>query len=184
MVLLIASQRLSVASWTARAREGLALGIAKARLIAKDMTIVPTELDLRHNFSGLDPSKAIAEACVGPELHKCAPVEMAKLYHPIAVKSVLWDRNSILWKCGQVHPLKKKATSRKRTEYRDVRLEDPAAKAMGSLNRPHLLPIVEAATPDTQYGSGLHGGGAEATYLTGLCGCGRLSRPHRDLLVC
>ena len=142
-----------------RARLGLSSGIAKARGIITDALIVPGELDLRRTFARMNLAKTIGEACIGPELCKCALAEMARLYHPVAVKAVLWLRSPILWKCGQVHPLKKKATSRRLPEFRDIRLEDPGSKAMGTLSRPHLLPIAEAATPNTQYGSGLHGGG-------------------------
>ena len=117
------------------ARCGLPEDVAKARLIPKDPSLVPSEIDLRRAFAASNPAKALGESCLGPELYKCAPVEMAMLHHPLLVKAHLWVRCPISWKGGQVMPLKKLPTASKVSQFRDIRLEDPPAKKHGGLLR-------------------------------------------------
>ena len=57
----------------------------------------------------------------------------------------------------------KKSGASKTADFRDIRLEDPAAKARGAWDRAGLLPLGEQIMLDTQYGSGLHSGGAEVS---------------------
>ena len=100
------------------------------------------ELDLCRRFAGLAPFKGIGESKTGSELWKFAAAAMAKLYHPLYMKTVTWIMEPVRWKLGQACPVKKRPNPTSVTHSRDVRLEDPAAKVHGAGLRPLILPCI------------------------------------------
>ena len=64
------------------------------------------------------------------------------------------------------HPIPKKAVVAAVKDERDVRLENTPEKKLGTWLRTASMPAVTSATSETQFGSGLHGGSTEVTFIS------------------
>ena len=63
------------------------------------------------------------------------------------------------------HPLDKKPNATSVKGKRDVRLEDPPSKKLGSWLRQAALPVIKGAVADSQYASGLNQGSTELAFM-------------------
>ena len=126
---------------------------------------MPAVSDLKILFAGMNPWKAISESRIGPDLFAAAPGVLADLYHPLYVKAALSCDSSATWKLGQSMHLENVAGASRVTQFRDIRLEDPPSKVWGAWERKWLIEPVNNMTCESQWGSGLHGGSTEITYL-------------------
>ena len=102
----------------------------------------------------MKPSKAIRESGCGPDLFQAAPSQFARLYHPLFVKSVVFNRLGTPCNIGMTHPLAKRPLPTCVNHMRDVRLEDPPIKKLGSWIRQAARLVIESSVADTQFGSG------------------------------
>jgi len=133
--------------------------------IVKDAALVPPETAVRTMFSSLNGSKALSESGCGPDLYKVAARQLAALYHPLYVKSVSLTRLGATWELGMAHPLDKKPNATGVRQKRDIRLECPPQKKLGSWLRRAAMPSAAKAVRETQFGSGLNNGSTEMAYL-------------------
>ena len=160
-----ASNRTSFEAAVARDRQTLGGHMHASVNVVKDASLVPPETAVRMMYSTLNGSKALSESGCGPDLYKVAAKQLAALFHPLYVKSVALTRLGSTWKLGMAHPLDKKPHATAVRQKRDIRLECPPQKKLGSWLRRAALPSAEKAVCDTQYGSGLNNGSTEVAYL-------------------
>ena len=146
-------------------RKLLGAHLVHGKTIEKDVSLMPADVDIRRLLATTSGYKAIAERGNGPDLFRAAPAQPASLFHPLLVKFVLLMRLGAPWKLGMSHPLAKKACVAAVDHNRDIRLEDPPPKKLGTRLRHLVNPLVERASAKTQFGSGLNGGSTEMTYL-------------------
>ena len=78
---------------------------------------------------------------------------MTALYHPLYVKSIAQIRVGTAWKVGMAHPLDKKPNPTGVKQKRDIRLEDPPQKKLGSWLRKAAMPAIVKTVKTSQYGS-------------------------------
>eukprot|EP00959_Pyramimonas_sp_CCMP1952_P360680 7554071-Pyramimonas_sp.AAC.1 len=79
------------------------------------------------------PLIGISEDCNGSELFKAAPLECARLFHPLVFKSVLAVQPPLQWKGGHLFELyKDKGAMTDIPSYRDVTICEAASKSLPS----------------------------------------------------
>ena len=64
--------------------------------VVRHLESVPSIQVITRSHAAVDPSNAFGELCVGPEVNKCFSTSIARLLHPVHVKSCILslDRSS------------------------------------------------------------------------------------------
>jgi len=113
-----------------------------------------------------DIIKAVSEDCLGAELGKAAPLQVAKLLQPLIVKMFETSWLSTFIRGGHLFALPKGTASQSKTEaYRDVLISDFVAKAFGGEVRDKVHGHALQTIVNTQYGSGFNGGAIDIATL-------------------
>ena len=94
-----------------------------------------------------NPTKALGEDLIGPEVYPSWPHEMARLIHPVAVKALWWGVPPAQWLGGMLHELfKGKGSTVECDNFRDVTLQVASGKWYGAHLRSHMRdPMSRAA---------------------------------------
>ena len=104
----------------------------------------------------------------GPgECFRAAPVQLARAWHPLAVKAVVTLRPPLQYRGGHlVELLKPNGPPQLCGSYRDVTLSDVGCKIVAKTLRPAYVRETMSGTPAAQMGSGLHCGATDTAHLT------------------
>ena len=128
----------------------------------------PRVTDLESAFSKKSKGKAFGEGRLAAELFKRFPRDMAKVYFPLAFKSYARLLPPLQWRGGMaVFLFKGKGDPAIPNAYREVILADDCGKALASVIRTRVFPLLSKVASPTQYGSGLSGG--ETTFAHLAC---------------
>ena len=72
------------------------------RHIVRSVDQIPSMKQITIAHAHLNGSKGHGAANVGPEVHKCLPLAMALLTHPLHVKAVVYIERPLQWRGGQL----------------------------------------------------------------------------------
>ena len=134
--------------------------------IVKIVEAIPTKQYTVMRHAAAKAGAGVGEALVAPEVHKAWPLEMARLTHPIHVKSTVFISRPIQYRGGQLMELWKKKGSRSlMSSQRDVTLCDEDSKVLGGHNRSSVMPVVRSIVSPTAMGSGLNDGACDTAHL-------------------
>ena len=118
-----------------------------------DSQLVPSLFEMERLYASICRGKAAGVDSIPPEAFAAAPQAMARLYHPIIVKSVLRFEEPLAWKGGSCIELYKgKGPFLDCKSYRDVLVSDISGKAYHKAIRHRVLPHLETVALDTQCG--------------------------------
>ena len=80
--------------------------IPKLRRTIKDISLVPSLVATKRKFASRTPIKGIGNACLGPELFKLAPSEMADIFFPPSCfNQMFWPTSAFNGKVGKLTTL-------------------------------------------------------------------------------
>ena len=127
---------------------------------------IPTMAALVREFAHAKIGKAVGEDGVGGEAFRSAPWAMARLWHPLYVKSALTLRPPLQFRGGMVvELLKASGGGSECSHYRDVTVADQSAKTFSRLFRPELHVATARGMSAGQFGAGFNGGSTDVAHL-------------------
>eukprot|EP00973_Karenia_brevis_P015578 2132039-Karenia_brevis.AAC.1 len=149
-----------------RHRARTAQDVQAVARMEKDVGVVPSLLGVTQALVHLNGAKGCGEDLIGPEVAVACGRQLAKVLHPLYVKSALRVEAPLQYKGGQIVELfKGRGASDECASFRDVLLGDVCGQPLSSHYRGHAKPVLETYALDTQYGSGLHGGATDVAHL-------------------
>eukprot|EP00959_Pyramimonas_sp_CCMP1952_P067054 1400043-Pyramimonas_sp.AAC.1 len=132
------------------------LVVADRTVDAIDFGLAPRISEVACIFARMRPMVGISEDCNGSELFKAAPLETARLFHPLVFKSVVSLRPPLQWKGGHLFEIYKGAMT-EIPSYRDVTICEAASKLLPLHMRSRGMPALAATSSNLQFGGGLNG---------------------------
>ena len=110
--------------------------------------------------------KAVGEDGIGGEVFKVAPWSLARVWHPLFVKSALTLRPPLQFRGGMITELLKvNASGGECDHYRDITIADHTAKTFCKIFRPEIVSAAAAVVPTGQFGAGFNGGSTDVAHL-------------------
>ena len=126
-----------------------------------DASTIPSLIELEGLYASTARGKAAGVDSIPPEAFAIAPQAMARLFHPIVVKSALRFEEPLAWKGGTcIELFKGKGAFLECKSYRDVLVSDIAGKVYHKAVRSRVLPLLGRSALDTQCG-GVESRGAD-----------------------
>ena len=127
------------------------------------LDVLPTFSQYVGLFAHAKKFKGLSEDLIGTEVFALAPTEMAKIFHPIAMKSAALIQYPLQWRGGFLFELYKgKGEHSQIANYRDVTIADHPSKALNSTIRANVFEFSNSFSTKTQFGSGFNDGSCDA----------------------
>ena len=125
-------------------------------------SMAPLVCELAHAKCG----KAVGEDGIGGEVFKVAPWSLARVWHPLFVKSALTLRPPLQFRGGMITELlKASASGSEPGHFRDITIADHSAKTFCKMFRPEIVSAAAAVVPAGQFGGGFNGGSTDVAHL-------------------
>ena len=116
-------------------------------------TAVPSLIELEGIYNNAGKGKAAGTDAIRPEILAAAPQAMARVFHPIVVKSALCFEEPLAWKGGvRMELFKGKSSILECKSYRDILVSDISGKLYHKALRSRASPILDAMARDTRCG--------------------------------
>ena len=110
--------------------------------------------------------KTISENRIGPDAHKAMPAVMAKLYHPIHVKSSLRIEEALQWKGSALaHMWKSLGSTALLSNYRELHIAPTDGKQFEGAIRSGLIKPLAHVAGVSQFCAGLNGAACDMAHL-------------------
>lgn len=119
---------------------------------------LPTWLEIEAAFRRTSKKKAFFDDGISGDLLAAIPACMTKIFMPLFMKKVLYQREALIYKGGRLIPAFKKGSPLRCENYRSLFVSSPVGKALHSLYRGQLGKQFEQSRCSMQLG-GLKGHG-------------------------
>ena len=144
-----AAERAFPEDWNAVSRSPVSVPV-----ISLDLQSVPTVYELAHSFARLQSQKAPGILQIPPEAYKAAPLAAAEAHWPLLLRMAVGREAPTLFKGGLVAAIPKPAKNpRLLTGWRNILLQEPAAKAIGKSFRSRIVSVFRQIALPAQCGS-------------------------------
>ena len=144
-----AAERALPADWSSVSRSA-----ADAPVTSLELQDIPTVYELACSFSRLQSQKAPGILQIFPEVYKAAPIAAAEAHWPLLLRMATGREAPTLFKGGLIAAIPKPAKNpRLLTGWRNVLLQEPAAKAFGKSFRSRIVSVFQKLALPAQCGS-------------------------------